>query len=79
MLHSAPCFTLRKGLMTVDNLEKGTTEFHGPKSCNIDTYPRPPCFSNTKVPKLGGNNTYCCSDEGVLCARGKKASSKMKD
>ena len=28
--------------------------------------------SNTKVPKFDGNNTSCCSDKGVGCARREK-------
>ena len=31
--------------------------------------PPSPCESNTKVPKLDGNDTSCCSDKGVVCAR----------
>ena len=27
--------------------------------------PRPPCESNTKVPKFDGKNTYRCSDKGA--------------
>ena len=26
-----------------------------------------PCGSNTQVPNFDGNNTYCCSDKGVIC------------
>ena len=32
--------------------------------------PPPPCESNTKVLKSDGNNTFCCSDEGVALAGG---------
>ena len=31
--------------------------------------PLAPCERNTKVPKCDGDNTSCCSETGVVCAR----------
>ena len=33
--------------------------------------PRPPCESNTKIPKFDGNKTYRCSDTGAYFWRAK--------
>ena len=37
-----------------------------------DPPPPPPCENNAKVPKCDGNNTWCCSHKGVVCARREK-------
>ena len=37
---------------------------------HVENYPSPPlCEKNAEVPKFDGNNTYSCSDKGVVCMR----------